>query len=156
MLVGCADRCDCLAEKGEAPERPRQQKRLSNTERSRGPAWIDNVNMLAERWLRWKRWIDRARDKSFNGCVLHCGGGWFNPHQTQADDTCSQPQMLLCLCITWQFFICFLPCSYHEDEVLWKGSVFAQLTPMISASVPLLSMSLYWMKYCRPIHRFFF
>lgn len=83
-------------------------EQLLNMEHSHGPALIYNVNMLVARRLRWKRWIDSALDKSFNGCVSHCGGGWFNPHQAQADGTCLQPQMLLCLCITWQFFVFYL------------------------------------------------
>lgn len=141
---------------GEAPERPWQQKRLLNMEHSRGPALIDNVNMLVERRLQWKRWIDWARDKSFNGCMLHC---------RRVDLVLIKHRLmthvcnLRCSCVhVYHLAVLYLfsPYSYHEDEFLWKGSVLAQLIPMISASVPLLSKSSDWVKYCCPIHRLFF
>lgn len=48
-------------------------EQLLNMEHSHGPALIYNVNMLVENRLQWKRYIDWALDKSFNGWMLHCG-----------------------------------------------------------------------------------
>lgn len=128
MLVSRADCYDCFAEKGEAPERPQ----LLKMEHSHGPALIYNVNMLVERRLQWERWIDWALDKSFNGCTVTFQEGGFNPHQTHADDTCLQPEMLPCLSITRQFVICFLPVLVTKMRP--RGKVLSELSTLSSHS----------------------
>lgn len=128
-------------------------EQLLNMKHSHGPAFIYNVNMLVERWLQWKRWIDWALDKSFNGCVLHCRRVDFIlvEHRLMVH-VCSLGCSCVCASLVSSLFV-FL-CCCHWDEVLWKGSLLVQLTQMISVSVPLLSSDT--VKYCCPINGFRF
>lgn len=49
------------------------EEQLSNIEHSHGAALIYNIHLLVEGWPWWKRYIDWALDKLFNGCVARCG-----------------------------------------------------------------------------------